>query len=153
MLIRHLRVPRDWCPKFATGLNIKNVIVQKVYEWSGWYFTKMMPPRGDHYDKRTTLSMLYFLNYAYFYIWSSRKFCLSVSKMTSSKKNMLILFSFCKNSCQWVHLFTLWWILPIWNSILPSLKVGTKCAVLMGVTKILCKIQWPCGAKWPIKLM
>ena len=70
---------RDWCPKFATGLNIKNVIVQKVYEWSGWYFTKMMPPRGYHYDKRTTLSMLYFLNYAYFYIWSSRKFCLSVS--------------------------------------------------------------------------
>ena len=83
---------RDWSAKFANGLNIKKVIVQKVYEWPGWYFAKMMPPLGDHFDKRTTLSVLYFLHYAYFYIWSIRKFCRSVSSLYR-RSNSLIYWS------------------------------------------------------------
>jgi len=31
-----------WCIKFATGLNIIIAIVQKVYEWPGWYFAKLI---------------------------------------------------------------------------------------------------------------
>ena len=45
----------------------------------------MMPPLGDHFDKRTALSVLYFLHYAYFHIWSIRKFSRSVSTMNSQK--------------------------------------------------------------------
>ena len=33
---------RGWCIKFATGLNIIISLVQKVYEWPGCYFAKMI---------------------------------------------------------------------------------------------------------------
>ena len=51
-------VHRGWRIKFATGINVIN---QKIYEWSGWYFAKLMPPIGDHFDKRTASSLSYFL--------------------------------------------------------------------------------------------
>ena len=48
-----------------TGLNIKIDIVQKVYEWPSWYFTKMIFQSWDHFGKMTARSLVYFLNYAY----------------------------------------------------------------------------------------
>ena len=38
----NIRQYRGWCIKFATGLNIIIGIVQKVYEWPGCYFAKMI---------------------------------------------------------------------------------------------------------------
>jgi hypothetical protein len=37
-----LRLPRGWCIKFATVLNTKIEIVQKVYKWSRCPFVKMI---------------------------------------------------------------------------------------------------------------
>ena len=60
-----LRLPRGWCIKFATVLNTKIDIVQKVYKWSSCPFAKMILERGYHFGKRTVWSLLFFLNYAY----------------------------------------------------------------------------------------
>ena len=49
-----------------TGLNIKIGTFQKVYEWPSWFFAKMILQLGDHFEKRTDWSLIYFLNYAYF---------------------------------------------------------------------------------------
>ena len=43
---------RGWCAKFATRLNIKISIVQKVYEWSSCPFAKIIPPWVHHFGKR-----------------------------------------------------------------------------------------------------
>ena len=34
-------------------------------------FAKMIPPIGNHFDKRTAWSLIYFLNHAYLEIWPS----------------------------------------------------------------------------------
>ena len=39
----------------------------------------ILPKWGNHFCKRTALSLLYFLNYTYSYIWPSRKFWATVS--------------------------------------------------------------------------
>ena len=57
---------RGCFPKFANGLNIKIGIVQKVYEWQSCSFAKMIFSIGDHFDKKTAWSHVYFMNYVYF---------------------------------------------------------------------------------------
>ena len=48
-----------WCLKCKqTGLNIKIGIVQKLYEWPGLYFAKMILQSGDHFGKRTAWSII-----------------------------------------------------------------------------------------------
>ena len=42
------------------------VLAQKVYEWPGCSFAKMMYSEGDPFGKRIAWSLLYFLNYAYY---------------------------------------------------------------------------------------
>ena len=67
---------RGWCIKFATGLNTKIDIVQKVYKWSNCPFVKMILLRGDHFGKKTDWSLLYFLNYVYlWYVAQSQIWC------------------------------------------------------------------------------
>ena len=44
---------RGWFPKFATVLHTIIGKIQKLYEWPGCYFAKMILPWGDHFDKRT----------------------------------------------------------------------------------------------------
>ena len=46
-----------------TGLNVKIRIVQKVYKWWIWSFSKMIPWLGNHFGKRSDLSLVYFLKY------------------------------------------------------------------------------------------
>ena len=72
---------RDWFPKFANGLNIKIVIVPKVYKWPSCSFAKMILSWGDHFDKKTAWSLIYFMNYVYFDISLIRKFWESVSRI------------------------------------------------------------------------
>ena len=40
---------RGWCIKFVTGLNIIIGIVQKVYQWPGCYFAKMILQWENHF--------------------------------------------------------------------------------------------------------
>ena len=56
---------------FWTRLNIKIGLVQKVYEWPGWYFAKMILQSGDHFGQGTAWSLIHFLNYASFDIQPS----------------------------------------------------------------------------------
>ena len=65
---------RGWCIKFATGLNIEISIIQKVYEWLSCHFPKMITLSGDHFGKISGWSQIYFLIYAFFSIYPSRKF-------------------------------------------------------------------------------
>ena len=57
---------RDWCPKFATGLNNKIGIIQKVCKRSSCPFDKTIPKFENHFGKRTNWSPLHSLNYVYF---------------------------------------------------------------------------------------
>ena len=75
---------RGWCIKFATGLNIIISLVQKVYEWPGWFLPKWFSNAlqwGDHFDKRTAWFFICFLNYVYYDISPCRKFDASLSSM------------------------------------------------------------------------
>ena len=75
-------LPRGWSIKFATGLNIKISIVQKVYEWLSCHFPKMITPWGDHFGKISGWSQIYFLIYDFFSIYPSRKFYAPPSRYT-----------------------------------------------------------------------
>ena len=57
-----------------TGLNIKIVLDNKLYEWPGWYFAKKIPTVYDHFGKISGWSLIYFLNYDFLNINRSRKF-------------------------------------------------------------------------------
>ena len=81
---KSLRVPfksvfRGWGSKFATRLNIKIDIVQKVYEWLSCPFAKMIPPWGNQFDKISDWSQIKLLKYGFFKIYPSRKFASSPS--------------------------------------------------------------------------
>ena len=56
---------RGWPIIIWIGLNIKIDIVQKVFEWPSWYFTKIFFQSRDHFGKMKARSLIYFLNYAY----------------------------------------------------------------------------------------
>ena len=52
---------RGWCIKFATGLNTKIDIVQKVYKWSSCPFAKMiLPKRGSFWQKDSLITHILF---------------------------------------------------------------------------------------------
>ena len=70
---------RDCCIKFATGINMIIDIAQKVYKWSGCSFAKMVLSWDNHFGKRTTWLLIDILNYAFWYIYPSRKFDATVS--------------------------------------------------------------------------
>ena len=57
---------KGWCDEFDSRLNIIIGIFQKVYEWPSCPFTKLIPPWVHHFGKRTVLSLIYFLKYAYY---------------------------------------------------------------------------------------
>ena len=70
-------------------------IVQKVYEWPDCYFAKIIFQSGDYFGKRTSWSLIYFLNYAYYYIQPSHKFDASPSRwfglfLTAPPKQLLL---------------------------------------------------------------
>ena len=77
---------RDWCIKFATGMNLIIGIVQKLFEWSSCSFAKMVVSWGDQFGKIRAWSLLEFLSYAYYHIYPSRKFDASVSMYVHSSK-------------------------------------------------------------------
>ena len=51
---------RKWCIKFATGLNTKIDIIQKVNKWLRCSFAKMILPWGDHFGKKTVWTLILF---------------------------------------------------------------------------------------------
>ena len=59
-------VTRGRCPKFATRLDIKIGIAQKVYELWNCSFAKILPWWDNHFGKRTVSKLIYFLSYAHF---------------------------------------------------------------------------------------
>ena len=73
------KILRDCCIKFATGINMIIDIAQKVYKWSGCSFAKMVLSWDNHFGKRTTWLLIDILNYAFWYIYPSRKFDATVS--------------------------------------------------------------------------
>ena len=70
---------RDCCIKFATGINIKIRISQKVYAWSSCSFAKMTVSWEDHFGKITAWSLIYVLSFACYHIYPSCKFDATVS--------------------------------------------------------------------------
>ena len=132
--IRGCSQTRGWSPKFATGQNVIIDIDQKLYEWPGCSFARMMYSKRDHFGKKTAWSLFFKYFFELWLLWYLAQSQILVTSLYVEWLDVLfikVVEQLLLKKFQKMHSFMLFW--PLTTSIGSEVKNNYTHGTIKGI--------------------